>query len=76
MHSTDERECIYILTAVGNFGQLALKVADVGLEAVTLPYFDREKVVVVLLGLPARGILSEECSAISSKLQRECDGRE
>ena len=37
-----------------------MKVTDVGLEAITLPHFDGEKMVVVLLGLPARGILSEE----------------
>jgi len=40
--------------------QAVLEVADVRLEAVTLPYLDREEVVVVLLSLPARSILSDE----------------
>jgi len=49
------------LIAVGNLGELVLKVADVGLEAVvTLPYFDREEAVVILLGLSTGGILGEE----------------
>ena len=39
--------------------QLALEVTNVGLEAIILPHFDGEKVVVVL-GFPARGVLSEE----------------
>jgi len=38
----DERECRYIFTAVENLGKLALKVADIGLEAITLPHFDGE----------------------------------
>ena len=45
---------------MGNCGQLALEVTDVGLEPVILPYFDGEKVVVVLLGLPVRGVLGEK----------------
>ena len=53
LQSIDERECQYIFTTVGNLVELVLKVVDVGLKAVTLPYFDIEKVVVViLLGLP------------------------
>ena len=39
---------------------MALKEADVRLEAVILPYLDREKVMIVLLGLMARGLLSEK----------------
>ena len=58
--AADECECRDILTTVGNFNQLALKVADIGLKDVALTYFGGEKVVVVLLGLLARGILSEE----------------
>ena len=58
---TDECECKDVLTEVENFGQLALEVSEVGLEAVALPHFDGKKVVVVLFGLPARGILSEKC---------------
>ena len=46
MQSTDECECRNIFTAIGNFGKLVLKVADVGLEAVTLSDFDEEEVVV------------------------------
>ena len=38
-----------------------MKEADVGFEAITLPYLDREAMMVVLIGLLARGILSEKC---------------
>jgi len=37
-----------------------LKVADVGLEAVTLPHFDGEEVVVVLLVFSTGDIMGEE----------------
>ena len=60
MQLADEHECRYIFPAVGNLGELLLEVADVGLETVTLPHFDGEEVVVVLLGLSVGGILSEE----------------
>ena len=43
-----------------NFSYLALEVTNVGLEVVSLPYFDGEKVVVIFLGLSTRGILSEK----------------
>ena len=36
------------------------EVADLGLETVTLPNLDGEKVMVVPLGLPTRGVLSEK----------------
>jgi len=53
LQPVDERECQYIFTTVGNLVELVLKVVDVGLKAIILPYFDIEKVVVViLLGLP------------------------
>ena len=58
--SADERGCRYIFTTVENFGKLASEVADVGVEVVALPHFDREEVVVVLLGLLAGGPLSDE----------------
>jgi len=54
MQLADECECRDVLTAVGNLDQLALDVPDVGLEAVTLPHFDGEKMVVVSLGFLAR----------------------
>ena len=34
---------------------------DVKLEAVVLPHFEGEKVMVAFFGLLARGVLSEEC---------------
>ena len=61
MQPVDECECKDILTVVGNFVQLALKIADVGLESITLPHLYGEDVMVVLLCLPMRGVLSEEC---------------
>ena len=60
LQSTDEHECRYIFIAIENFGKLALEVADVRLEVIALSHFDDEKVVVVILGLSARSILSEE----------------
>ena len=60
LQSVNECECRDILTTVENFGQLALEETDVGLETVTLPHFVTEKVVVLLLGLLARDVLSEE----------------
>ena len=48
LQSADERECRYIFTAVGNLGKLALKVVNVGLEAVTLPHLDGGEVVFFL----------------------------
>ena len=62
MQPTDECECREILTAVENFSQLVLKVADIELEAITLPHFDGEEVVVVLVGFPMGGVLSESVS--------------
>ena len=50
LQPADECEYRDILTAIGKLGHLALKVANKGLEALTLPYFDREEVVVVFLG--------------------------
>ena len=52
LQSADECECGYIFTAIENFDKLAPEVVDVILEAVTLPHFDGEKVMVVLLSLP------------------------
>ena len=46
----DEHECRDILTTIGNLGQLALKVLNVGLEVVTLPHLNDEKMVIILLG--------------------------
>ena len=60
LQSADECECRNILTAVGNFDQLALEVTNIGLEAIALPHFDGKNVVVVLLDLSARGVLGEE----------------
>ena len=52
LQSADEHECRCIFIVVENFGKLALEVADVGFEIVTMPHFDGEEVVIVLLGLP------------------------
>jgi len=60
LQQANECECRDILTAVGNFGHLALEVTDVGLEAITLPHFDAQEVVVVPFDFSTRGILIEE----------------
>ena len=57
----DEREYKDVLTAVRDLGQLALKIADVGFEAIILPHLEGENMMVVPLSLPARCILGEEC---------------
>jgi len=59
LQTDDECECKDVLTAVGDLGQLTLKVADVQFEAVVLPHLDGEKVVVVPLSLRARCVLAE-----------------
>ena len=41
----EECECRDVLTAVGDLGQLALEVADVRFEVVTLSHLDDEKMV-------------------------------
>ena len=56
----DECDCRDILIAVGNFGQLALKATDIGFEVVALPLFDGEKIAIVPLSFPIRGVLSEK----------------
>ena len=61
LQPADECECRGILTAAGNFSQLALELNDVGLEAVALPHFYVEDVVVVILGFLTRGVLGGEC---------------
>jgi len=61
LQPADECECRGILTAAGNFSQLALELNDVGLEVVTLPHFYVEDVVVVILGFLTRGVLGGEC---------------
>jgi len=76
LQPTDERECRDILTAVGDFGKLALEEVDVWFEVVSPPYIDREKMIVVLLGLMARDVLSEERFGYPSKLRRERGDRE
>ena len=61
MQPTDECECRDVLTAVGDLGQLALDVVDVGFEVVVLPFLDSKKVIVVLLSLLTRCVLGEKC---------------
>jgi len=60
MQAANECEREDILTAIGDFRQLALEVANAGFEAVAMSYLDGEKVVVVPLDLPTRDILSEK----------------
>jgi len=45
---------------VGDIDQLALEVADVEFQVVSLPHLDSENVVIVPLRLPARCVLGEE----------------
>ena len=60
LQPTNEHECGDVHITVGNYGQLALEVANVRFEAVALSHLDGEKVVVIPLSLPVRCILYEE----------------
>ena len=62
MQPADECEC-RDPHRMRKFGQLALEVAEIGLEAIALPHLNGENMVVVLLGLPARSVWSEERSS-------------
>ena len=60
LHPVDEHECIDVLIAVEDLGELALEEIDIWFETITLSHLHGKKVMAVLLDLPARGILSEE----------------
>ena len=68
---TDEHECRNVLTAVGDFDELALKEADVGLEDITLPHLNGEEMMDIFLGLLVRGILSEKHLGYLLEIGRE-----
>jgi len=60
LQPADECECRDVLTAIGDLGLFALKVANVGFDVVALPHLNSENVVVVLFSLLARCVLGEE----------------
>jgi len=60
LQSANDRECRYLLTIVGDYGELVLKEVDVRLEVVSLPHPDGEKVVTTPLGFLVSGILCEK----------------
>ena len=60
LQPADECACRYLLTTVGDLVELALEEIDVGFEAISRPYLDREKVVTTPLGFLQSGILCEE----------------
>jgi len=60
LQPANECKCRNILTIVGEFGQLALKVANVRFEVVTLPHPDSKKMMVVPLTLQEKYVLGEE----------------
>jgi len=49
-----------VLIIVGDLGQLALKIADLGFEVVALSHLDGEKMVDVPLSFPLRCVLGEK----------------
>jgi len=59
LQPADECECTNILTTVANLSKSALEVVDVGLKTITMPYLNGEELIVVLLGLPVRGVYIE-----------------
>ena len=52
LQSANEREYRYIFIVVENLGKLALEVANVGLEVVTLPHFGGEEAWLFFLASP------------------------
>jgi len=60
LQSADKRERRYLLTTIGDLGELALGEIDVGFEAIFWAYFDRKEVVTTPLGFLASSILCEE----------------
>ena len=72
----DECECRYVLIAIGDVGQLALKVTDVIFEAITLSHYDGKKTVVVPLNFRRDLYWMRNALETSSKLWREHGGRE
>ena len=74
LQPANECECRYLLTIVEDFGQLALKEVDIGLEAVPEPHLDRDELITTTLGFLARGVLCEKASVTSEKLLRERSG--
>ena len=61
LQSTEECECRYLLTTVGDLGEMVLEEVYVGLKVISRPYFYGEKVVTTPLGFLASGILCKEC---------------
>ena len=59
LQAADKRERRY-LTAIGDFGKLALEELDVGFESIPRPHFGREGVVATPLGFLTSSILCEE----------------
>ena len=60
LQPADDCEFKDIFTAVEKLSKLSMKVLIIGLEIVTLPHLDGEEVMIILLGIPMRGVLSEE----------------
>ena len=60
LQPADECECRYLLIIVRDFGQLALKEVDIGLEAIPRLHLDREEVMAAPLGFLVRGVLYDE----------------
>jgi len=76
LQPTDEYKCQYLLTTVGDLGELALKEIDVVIEVISWPHLDGEEVVTTPLGFLASSVLCEEDPVTSEKLWRELGGRE
>ena len=60
MQPANKSEGDNFLTAAGDSSELVLEDIDVGLETISLPSPDGEKVVATLLGFLAGGVLGEE----------------
>ena len=60
LQHTDKCERRYLLTIIGDSGELVLEEIDVGFEAIPWPHFDRDEVMTTPLGFLTSNILCEE----------------
>ena len=71
LQSTDECERRDFFIIIRDFAKLGLKEVDVGFGTVSLPHLDGDKVMAILLGLLARGVLSKKYFGYLRKLVEE-----
>ena len=64
----DECESDNFFLTIGDFSELILKEIEVRLEAISLPHYHKEEMVIVPLSLLARDLFCEECFSYLCKV--------